>query len=274
MANGDGGATRARTDMPASIARAIEGYAWSRDAVGKSEGTVFRLRSASGLPDLFLKHGSGHAALDVADEAVRLGWLAGKLAAPKVHAVAGGPDAFWLLTAALPGRTAARALSEARDDAEADALLEAIAAFVRRLHALPVATCPFDAGQARRLADARERMAQGRVDADDFDPVRVGWKPEQVWLQLQALRPDTIEPVVAHGDLTLDNLLVHQGAVSGCIDVGRLGVADRYQDLALLWRSLGDAPRLQRRLFDALGIAQVDFDPRRLQFHLVLDEFF
>lgn len=61
--------------------------------------------------------------------------------------------------------------------------------------------------------------------------------------------------------------------VVGCIDAGRVGIADRYQDVALLWNSLGvlDAS-LQDRFLEQYGIA--DADDRKLQFHLLLDEIF
>jgi aminoglycoside phosphotransferase len=62
-------------------------------------------------------------------------------------------------------------------------------------------------------------------------------------------------------------------AAAGCIDVGRVGIADRYQDLAILWNCLGEfSPSLQKRLFQKYGIDNPDMN--KLQFHLMLDEFF
>ena len=85
--------------------------------------------------------------------------------------------------------------------------------------------------------------------------------------------PLEFDRVFTHGDFTLDNLLIEGGAVVGCIDVGRAGVADRYQDLALLWNCLGEfGLDLQARLFAQYGIDRPD--PRRMGFHLLLDELF
>ncbi|MEE6076968.1 phosphotransferase, partial [Avibacterium paragallinarum] len=64
-----------------------------------------------------------------------------------------------------------------------------------------------------------------------------------------------------------------EGKLIGCIDVGRVGIADRYQDLAILWNCLGEfSPSLQKRLFHKYGIDNPDMN--KLQFHLMLDEFF
>jgi aminoglycoside 3'-phosphotransferase-1 len=63
------------------------------------------------------------------------------------------------------------------------------------------------------------------------------------------------------------------GKVVGCIDVGRLGIADRYQDLAILWNGLGEfGEPIRKRLFTAYGIRHAD--EGKLQFHLLLDELF
>ena len=63
------------------------------------------------------------------------------------------------------------------------------------------------------------------------------------------------------------------GEVVGCIDVGRVGIADRYQDLAILWSCLGEFdPSLQQRFLTQYGVT--DLDRRKLQFHLLLDELF
>ena len=144
---------------------------------------------------------------------------------------------------------------------------------MRRLHAIPVSECSFNSDHACRLARARERIEAGVVDVDDFDKEREGWTAEQVWEAMHRLLPLAPDPVVTHGDFSLDNLLIVEGKVVGCIDVGRAGIADRYQDLAVLWNCLEEfEPSLQERLVAQYGIA--DPDRRKLQFHILLDELF
>jgi aminoglycoside 3'-phosphotransferase I len=230
--------------VPASMSAAIAGYEWARDSVGQSGGAVYRLHSKSGAPDVFLKHGRDAIADDITGEMVRLRWLAGHIPVPDVVHFVSTPGEAWLLMTAMPGDTAYQVLEASPDSRTA--IVDALAMFLRRLHAIPVSSCPFTSDHIYRLARARERIDAGLVEEDDFDEEREGWTAEQVWEAMQRLIPFVSDPVVTHGDFSLDNILMVDGKVVGCIDAGRVGIADRYQDLAILWNSLGEfTPCLQ-----------------------------
>jgi aminoglycoside 3'-phosphotransferase-1 len=253
------------------MATLLTGCAWTRDTVGASGAALHRLRPPPPAPELYLKHAPGRFAGEVIDEFARLHWLAAWIDVPAIRQFVAAPDGAWLLTAALPGQTAYQALNAGADDPSA--IVDALAGYLRRLHAVPAERCPFNAGHRLRLAQARQRMAAGLVDVGDFQPEHAGWSAEQVWTAMMALLPFTADDVVTHGDASLDNILVAGGQVTGCIDVGRAGIADRYQDLAILWNRLGDfGPALQRQFLAAYGIAHPD--ERKLRFHLLLDAFF
>ena len=248
----------------------LAGYRWARDTVGESGAAVYRLY-APDRPTFFLKHGTGDAATAVADEHARLTWLQPRLPVPGVVAFVADPAASWLLTTALPGRTAYQRL-EHEPGTRAETV-DALAALLRHLHAIPTGDCPFDSGHALRLAHARQRLLAGLVDADDSDAEHEGWTPEQVWEETTALLPIAADPVVTHGDFSLDNILLANDGGIGCIDVGLAGVADRYQDVAIMWNSLGEfGADWQDRFLRSYGIA--DLDRAKLRFHLCLDELF
>jgi aminoglycoside 3'-phosphotransferase-1 len=257
--------------VPASLSEVVTGYAWARSTVGESGGTVYRLHGKPGAPDLYLKHGKHKVAEDIDAEAARLRWLADYLPVPRVVQCERTPQEAWLLMTAIPGETAYQLL-EAHPELR-PAVVVALAAFLRRLHAIPLDACPFTRGLEHRLALARARIDARLVDAEDFDEDRQGWSAGQVWDAMQALLPLAPDPVVTHGDYSLDNLLLRDGDVVGCIDAGRVGVADRYQDLAIMWNCLGEfgAP-LQERFMRSYGIA--DIDQGKLTLHLLLDELF
>lgn len=247
------------------------GYKWARDNVGQSGATIYRLYGKPDAPELFLKHGKGSVANDVTDEMVRLNWLTEFMPLPTIKHFIRTPDDAWLLTTAIPGKTAFQVLEEYPDSGEN--IVDALAVFLRRLHSIPVCNCPFNSDRVFRLAQAQSRMNNGLVDASDFDDERNGWPVEQVWKEMHKLLPFSPDSVVTHGDFSLDNLIFDEGKLIGCIDVGRVGIADRYQDLAILWNCLGEfSPSLQKRLFQKYGIDNPDMN--KLQFHLMLDEFF
>jgi aminoglycoside 3'-phosphotransferase-1 len=121
------------------------------------------------------------------------------------------------------------------------------------------------------MGKAHRNIESELVDTEDFDAGRQGLTPEQVWAQLLGLLPLPFSRVVTHGDFSLDNIMLEDRRVTGCIDVGRVGAADPYQDLSVLWNNLAEfGGDLQRELFRAYGSARPD--SKMLKFHLCLDE--
>lgn len=257
--------------IPSTLRERMEGYRLSADTVGESDADVYRLDGAPERPGLYLKHAKGEAAEDLTGEMARLRWLRAYLPVPEVVCFIRDADDAFLLTTALEGSSADEVLRS--EPARREEVIDALACFMLRLHAIPVEECPFNSQFAFRLRKARRRIDAGLVDTDDFDDEREGWTAEQVWTAIREHAPPDPEPVVTHGDFSLDNILISGGKVSGCIDVGRLGLADPYQDLAILWNCLRDfEPELQARLFQQYGLPHIDRN--RLDLHLLLDELF
>ncbi|MEE2915913.1 MAG: APH(3') family aminoglycoside O-phosphotransferase, partial [Pseudomonadota bacterium] len=258
--------------LPASWDARLAGYEWYRDGAGESGGVIHRLTRA-GAPSLYLKHGTDAVAAAIVDEAVRLRWLQGRVPAARPVAFADEDGAAWLLTIGVAGRTGDAWLDH--DSALLPVIVAAFAGFLTQLHALPVDDCPFEAGAALRLAAARRRVGAGEVDVEDFADDHLGWDAERMLAHTEALYdPDLHQRVVTHGDFSLGNLLMDErGHVTGCIDVGLLGVADPYQDIAILCANLGELdPAAERAFLDAIGVASPD--RQRMAFHRCLDELF
>ncbi|SCB57261.1 aminoglycoside 3'-phosphotransferase-2 [Rhizobium aethiopicum] len=247
----------------------LSGYRMERDALGRSAASVFRLEG-EGLPALYLKVEAAGPFGELADEAARLAWLkASGLPCPEVIGRENDGERNWLLISALPGTDLASA-SALTPLARVELLAEALLA----LHRLPITSCPFDHRLAGRVPLARARMQAGIVDGTDFDETRLGKSPEALFAELENRRPCSEDIVVTHGDACLPNFVASDGQFSGYIDCSRLGVADRYQDIALACRSItynfGEA--LVQPFLDRYGLPAPD--PARLDYYQLLDEFF
>jgi kanamycin kinase len=136
----------------------------------------------------------------------------------------------WLRSAALAGRSAVDPWWADRPETAATA----IGAGLRMLHdALPVMDCPFGPPS---------------------------------WVGGHAPPPDKL--VVCHGDACAPNTLIaDDGTCAGHVDLGDLGVADRWADLAIAtmsldWNYPGGA--WEAVLLDAYGVSP---DPERIEFY-------
>lgn len=257
------------TVLPARLRDLLAGYRWAADGLGRSSASVFRLE-ADGRPPLYLKNEIASPFSELAGEAARLRWLGVQgLACPTVVAHESGGEHEWLLMSALDGTDLASAsamppLERVRILAEA----------LRELHRIGIDACPFDHRSDARIAAAKARMLAGHVDKTDFDEARMGRSAESLFRELEERRPAAEDLVVTHGDACLPNFVAADHGFSGYIDCGRLGVADRYQDIALAYGSIvynfGEA--LVMPFLEAYGISEVDAE--KMDYYRLLDEFF
>jgi streptomycin 3"-kinase len=182
-----------------------------------------------------------------------------------------------LVTRAVPGVPAS--------ELDAPALRRAwpsVAAAVRALHALSTDRCPFDRSLAQMMALARATVAQGRVVVEFLPAELQSTPPTQILEAIEAELPGRLaqeraQLVVCHGDLCLPNILVDPDTdqVQAFIDLGRLGTADPYGDIALLlataretWSDEATARRADQEFAE---IYATELDAERLDFYLRLD---
>lgn len=255
-------------DLPPSWRAKYAGAVWERQTIGMSSAAVYRLLPPGSAP-LFVKSEQQAPLAELPGEIARLTWLAQHdIACPRVLDVSDHADTHWLLMSALPGHDLASG------DLGPNSVIGLYVEALQRLHAIDTATCPFDHRLERQLSSGAARVAAGLVDEDDFDIDRAGWTADEVLAALRQQAPGQEDLVVCHGDACLPNLVAENGVFTGFIDCGRLGVADRYQDLALAHRSLVynfDAATADAFL-TAYGLARPDRE--RMAYFRMLDELF
>ncbi len=188
--------------------------------------------------DRFVKWNPHVTGLDLEAERLRLEWAIRCHPVPKVLDWGADDEAQWLVTAALPGEGA---VMEPWRMQPLDAV-RAIAQGLRMLHdTLPVADCPFDWSVEAR----RSRCIQGE--------------------RLRVLAVDRL--VVCHGDACSPNTIIApDGNLAGHVDLGSLGVADRWADLAVASWSIeyNFGPGWEGEFFKVYGIER---DEERISFY-------
>lgn len=250
-------------DLPPDLRRTLPAARWERVTVGESGAEVWRSTrhvvkvEARGLGTLFA-------------EKERLRWLAGRVPVPQVVGYEATPEHAYLAMTRLEGID----LSHPDAALHPERCTDLMARALRELHALPVQDCPFNMSLAVRLREARSLVAAGRVDEADFDDERQGQSATDVLAELVHTRPAGEDLVVTHGDACCPNFIGGGEYLSGLIDLGRAGIADRHMDLALAHRSItrNYGAEHAERFLDLYGRALVD--PQKLSYYRLLDELF
>lgn len=197
-------------------------------------------------------------------------WLGDRIRTPTM--VWAGPcDAgYGLVTEAATG-TPVSHVAEDQAQAALIATIKALAA----LHALPSAGCPFDRRLASRFELAQAHVEAGLVDEGDFDAERAGWTAPQALAHARATAPTSEDLVLTHGDASLPNFIWSPGRAVTLLDLGRFGLADRYQDLAIFLRSAGrNHPHIDARALLREHYPLAEVDETACEFYRLLDELF
>ncbi|WP_433676074.1 phosphotransferase [Microbacterium gorillae] len=182
----------------------------------------------------YIKHGTIDPESSRAEEAERLAWAGRYTRVPEVIEYGEEDGHEWLVTRAIPGRSAVHPHWIARPEIA----VRAVGRGLRLLHdALPVADCPFDWSVPSRIAGAADRGIEVPEALRSAPPI------------------DLL--VVCHGDACVPNtLLDDEGSPLAHVDLGALGTADRWADIAVASMSAewNYGPGFEDILIEAYGI--------------------
>jgi kanamycin kinase len=223
-------------------------------------GTTFRVGEPA---EAYVKWAPAGSGLDLDAEAARLRWAGAATPVPEVLEVGTTSEGAWMVTEALGAGSAVAP----RWLAEPAVAVAALGAGLRSLHdALVVDGCPFSWSIAERKAAV---MARGRWDPS-------GWHAEHRSMGLAGAfaalddEPPVDRLVVCHGDACAPNTILDgDGRWVGHVDLGALGVADRWADLAVATWSLdwNYGSGWEPAFYSAY---EVDPDPARVAYYRLL----
>lgn len=220
----------------------------------------------TGADRCFCKWSPATSKVDQQAERSRLAWASTYSAVPRVLSHGADAAGSWFVTAALPGENG----MSGRWKADAAVAVRASGKGLRALHdRLPVEGCPFSWSTEVRVAELRRRAAAGKLHRSNWHPSHRGLELHQVLARL-ADPPPIDKLVVCHGDACAPNTLIDdEGHCSGHVDLGALGVADRWADLAIATWSVqwNYGPGWEGALLQAYGVAP---DAERSRYYRLL----
>jgi len=259
--------------IPTAIKELINDHDYYVDDIGCSDSTVFVFK------DKVLKIRPYNTEAD--SEYIMMKWLWNKISVPRCicHLVENGVD--YLLMTRIDGKMSCDE-SVMRDPIR---LMKLLADGLKRMWQVDIKDCPIDQGVSGILIDIKNRLDSGSISVEDWRPITFGECTFETIYQaynwLVSNKP-LEEPVLSHGDYCLPNVIVGKNGLAGFIDLGYSGVADKWKDIALCYRSLKSnyCGRFAKRvcedfdasiLFEALGIEP---NWEKMNYYFLLDELF
>ncbi len=213
---------------------------------------VFRV--GADLAARFPLEATDAAALDAEARSLAEFADASPVAAPRPVGIGSGDDGYpsaWSLQTWVPGRVADPFVCAA-----SVAFAEDVAALILALRRVPVAGRVFDGqGRGGELSDHDEWMAHCVSQSSGIVDTR---RVAVLWHRLRGV-PASGAHVMSHRDLTPANLLVSDGRLTGVLDAGGFGPADRSLDLVVAWHLFDEPART--RLRDAVGASEAEWLP-------------
>jgi len=259
--------------IPTNIRKIIESASYAVDNIGMSDSSVYL------FSDKVLKAQCANEESE--NEYMMMKWLKGKLPIPDVIAYEKESDKSYLLMSRISGAMAC-------DDCYMDnpeLLIDLLSKAMHMLWEVDITDCPSRINLDKKLKMATYNVEHNMVDMENVQPdtfCEGGFKnPKELLSWLIDNRPQE-ELVLSHGDFCLPNIFFSENKVSGFIDLGKMCVADKYQDIALCYRSLtnnldgGYGGKVRKKLgvnkfFNKLGIVP-DWD--KIRYYILLDELF
>ncbi|GAA0375678.1 APH(3') family aminoglycoside O-phosphotransferase [Bacillus horti] len=260
-----------KENLPSELKRLIGDATWQQSQVGHSGTDVYKLTKLADAESAYLKIAKDNNDQESLRRDVEvLHWLEGKLPVPQVYAYFEDIDNGYLLMSEIKGQHGAT--QELLENPEL--LVRCYADGLRDIHSIAIENCPFNQSVEVKVELANKRVQLGLVDEGDFEEEYKGFSVEKLFTQLKKTRPTTEDIVFTHGDYCLPNLIIQENEVSGFIDLGRAGLADRYQDIALAVRSLkhNNLGQWVDSFLDCYGLQSIDQE--KVKFYILLDEFF
>lgn len=257
--------------LPDSIRSALPDGTYALDSVGCSDAQVML------FDDRVLKIEKDCNVS--ANEANMMRYLQGKLPVPEIIAAEQVGDTRYLLMTRITGKY----LCDATVLDDQERLAELVAEGLRRMWAVDVSDCPTDRTLDAKFREIEAGLRNGTITMEQARQEET-YGPDgfasagELFDWLVKNRPQE-EVVLSHGDYCMPNIFCDERGITGYIDLGYAGKADKWVDIEKgLWSmwanstgQFGGKKRVfdRRLLFEALGMTP---DKDKIRYYSLLSE--
>lgn len=201
-------------------------------------------------------------------QAKRLFWLQHKLPVPNVIDYGVKGEYEYLVTLALPGFEASNDIFKT----DIDHIIRLLAHGLKRIHDIPIDDCPYDNSFGRLMKVIQYNIKHGIIDTHGLQRKFGDVNLEELLDEVKVYSKDLNEDLVfTHGDYSLPNIIINNGEISGFIDLGNCGIADRYYDLAVAEKSIIRNCGIEniKLFYDEYGLESVDHE--KIRFYQIVE---
>lgn len=228
--------------------------------IGCSDTHVFYIKNIDKDINGYLKVNSINNTEKLKHEVDILNWLKDKTSVPKVYLFEENEYFEFLLMSEIPGLPSHHQLlrSNLKD------VISELAKGLKKLHSIDINDCPFN-----ELISKKNSVIKQKIDRNEIDL-------ENMLDQVLELKSNIREGLVfTHGDYCMPNIIINNNVLSGFVDLGRAGISDRYQDLALITRSMKYNNCSQEDInffLEEYGLSKLNMD--KVKFYKLMDELY
>lgn len=255
-------------DIPIELKEMLRGSEIIKNNKGWSESDVFLVRNIKGKGDCYLKIAPDNSSSYLVSEKDKLQWLQGKIPVPKIYYFKIVNGFQYLLTSKIQGEDALTKNVRRKPLV----LIKAVAKGLKKIHSINTSDCPFDERVINKLKLIKS------IHIDNIKSSSSGYKGRnrnklELYNYLIENKIENEDLVFTHGDYCFPNIIIKGDDISGYIDVGRAGIADRYVDLSLIIRSIRinyRSDKLVDLFLEEYGLNYLD--NKKLKYYSYMDE--
>ena len=255
-----------KVKLPSALQGKISDMKFTAVNIGMSGASVYRVSSDTESYYLKIEPVTG----ELEEEYQKTKWLQKKLEIPSIIYYSKDSSYDYLLLTEIKGNI----LCDEKYLENPETAVRIIAEGFDKLAGVNIKDCPFDNRLGKKLEKAEENVRLNKVDMSRWEETTKFSSPEVLLDYLHKNRPAEDEIIFTHGDYCLPNIMGNGKRFTGFIDMGRAGIADVWQDIALCIRSLRHnfgTQKYDRLLLEYLG---KKLDWNKLEYYILLDEMF